>query len=170
MPSSMDEDANEKGGSPSQHSPPLERENEAERSDSEYAASEHSPSEGEIPKEEDIVYEDVQLEPLAHPFAKSALDDEDTELWLVRMPRHAALRKAVEGSEIQLADAVEEQSSATTDRIAGTCKGYYVYRDHGLADEGMRATFVTRDKSGKAKLQVGSLQQSSVLCSTDHSE
>lgn len=165
MPSSMEEDAIGKGDLSSLHSTPLERVNGAERSDSEYTDSEREGSDGEAPKEEDIVYEDVPLEPLAHPFAKSALEDENTELWLVRMPRHAALRKGVEGSEIQLADAVEEQSSATRDRFAGTCKGYYVYRDHGVADEEMRATFVTRDKSGKAKLQVGALKQCSVLCS-----
>lgn len=114
------------------------------------SASEHEADEGK-----EITYRDVQLEEPSHPQLRSALDDPDTELWLVRVPRHDALRTGIEGTEIRTLDLPHEDSFGNDDRRAGVAIGNYVYREQSLVDETMRPAFVTTDKSGKAVMKVG---------------
>lgn len=139
----------------------VEEEGEGEASPNEYDMG--SQGEDDVPDTEDLVYEDVELEELSHPYLNSALEDDDTELWLVCMPRHEGLRTGVLGSGIPVVDAVQEGSSATADSIAGRAKGYYVYRDRAIAADDMRATFVTKDATGETKMQIGASKRCYLL-------
>lgn len=120
-------------------------------------------SENESDRQGEITYEDVQLEELSHPLLRSALEDANNELWLVRLPRHSALRAGIEGTEVHVAEALTEESLSMHDRRAGVAKGNYVYREQAMVDKDMRPVFVATDEAGRPAMRVGVFKPSNPI-------
>lgn len=128
-------------------------------SESQSGPEDEGPSSGEEQEhvgEEKFEVEDAPLEPLNNEAFMNTLKDEDTELWLLRVPRHSSLRNDLVGSDIFVDSDESLCDSSTSGREAGSFKGNYVFRDHGPAgNNDPRPVFVVRNETGKACLQVG---------------
>lgn len=106
--------------------------------------------------EELFEFVDVSLNPLQNDVLRSAMIDNDAELWLVRIPRHSSLREDLLGSEIELPSEHLQASRSISGLKAGSFKGNYMYYDHGpTSTTGPRPVFVTGDGSGKAQVEIG---------------
>lgn len=133
-------------------------EKEGEKSFEEEQSSENEQRSGEEQSDEEGQCEtvDVPLNPMENDILRAALEG-DSEIWLVRVPRHATLRNELLGSEITIQS--EETRASISGRNAGYFKGSYAYRDHGpLAPTGPRPVFVTRDASGTPQMEIGKMK------------
>lgn len=112
----------------------------------------NSESEGDTQETEQVEYEQVELDPDTVNITIEELEDEDVELWLVRIPRHRTLTDDLVGAKFRMA----LDSEKGLDRLAGGLKGSYHFRDQGSApDKNLRATFVVPTADGDGKLHVG---------------
>lgn len=99
----------------------------------------------------------------------SELEDEDTELWLIAVPRHDSVRATLPGSKFSFPPSSPKSSpespskSKTSKREreqdnnkVGVLRGSYVYQEVTSPEsKNMRAVFVVKDESGKSRLEVG---------------
>lgn len=133
----------------------------SEQEDEEEEEDEEQEDEVEQAQEEPkIEYVPIEFETEDLPVSREDLESSDTELWLVRVPRHETLRNTLVGSEIKISE--DKGSGATKDaftsKMAGTLRGSYTFRDHGmLPDPSLRAAFVVNGDNGQAELGVGKL-------------
>lgn len=92
------------------------------------------------------------------------LQDSETELWLVQVPRHQTLRESLKGSNVNIgSDSSEKTGLRNSNRKAGVFKGSYIFRDMGNHPvEGLRASFVCESEEGKSKLELGKVKYKSL--------
>lgn len=129
-----------------------------------------SPQIQEQSQADDIVYEELELLPSPNTISKEELEDDDVELWLVRVPGHDTLIDSVVGSTIPFTDDGATSNSpqtgkTVTDGYGKKCSrltGSYYFRNHGSTGlDNMRALAVVRNDDGESSLLPGMLGASS---------
>lgn len=106
-------------------------------------------------KEEEVTYRRVRLQVMDYPFTQEVLKGDESELWLVRMPRYDAFVTGLSGREIEITENEAGKAIVRDGEITGRLKGYYGFRDYGSEGVNERAAFVVKDGSGKEKLEIG---------------
>lgn len=112
---------------------------------------------------DDLVYDDLELLPSSNTISKEDLEDDDMELWLVRIPGHDTLIESVVGSNVTVSGDsttnLPSRNKSKRDGYGNKCNrftGSYYFRDHGSAGlENMRAFSVVKDDDGEASLYPG---------------
>lgn len=107
--------------------------------------------------DEDVIeYDDVKLDASVVPVTLDELMDDDTELWLLRIPKHDILLNGIVGKSMTVDDSTNK--TGRTNTKIGTFRGSYHFRDHGQAGaQHTRAAFVfnNSDSTNPPSLQVG---------------
>lgn len=107
--------------------------------------------------EDDIIeYDDIELDASVAPVTLNELMDDDTELWLVRIPKHDILMNGLIGKSMTVDDSTENLRFKGAN--IGTFKGSYHFRDNGKAGaQHARAAFVlgNDDPTKSSSLQFG---------------
>lgn len=143
---------------PKKRSRTSDSESESEESSSSEEESEETTDADEKPKDElkPDEFVDVDIAELESMPSSAMLDEDETELWLVRVPRHKTLTKKLHRSVIKLPEQ-ESEENKSVDRLLCTFRGSYAFREHSLETiQNLRAAFLKKSGS-KSHFKIGML-------------
>lgn len=106
--------------------------------------------------EDEIEYESFNLDASVAPISLAELNDDDVDLWFIRVPSHEILLDGIVGKSVTV-DELAEGKESQTERI-GSFKGSYHFRDCGIAStKHLRAAFVVNNGNSDKNphIQVG---------------
>lgn len=99
---------------------------------------------------------DVDITEIESMPSSAMLDEDETELWLVRVPRHQTLTKKLNRSIIRLPEQ-EPEGNKSVDRLLSPFRGSYVFREHSLETvQDLRAAFLKKS-DGVSNFKIGML-------------
>lgn len=115
-----------------------------------------------------VIYDDLKLDPSSDIISADELNDDDVELWLVRIPTHDTLIESICGKSFSVVEDGPQQVSRPRKKSRVEVDGYgekrnrlkgsYYFRDHGLSGlDTIRAVSVVKTDTDEAGLCVGML-------------
>lgn len=131
------------------------------------SADEHDVIDNEdVVRQEELQYEEVEIDPSPISITEAELEDDNNELWLMRIPSHLVKPASLTGKDIFINEKRDITSAENVD--AGNFSTGYKFRDCGLlGTEHMRAAFVHESKKthgGGPRLHIGMFCEIETAC------